>query len=237
MLQRNSFSNRHSRSSKSYDNLEDHYDALNIHNRHGYAKIRPRNKPNQSLDTKNSKSQDMWAYKMDDSIVSPRYLFDHPVYASHSQLDSNPYVLSNLTTRSNCVGMKKKSKSHKIGPRTLNPKLVNPYSKVPIKFSDNFKCSEKAYKNSEYLSVDMNESKIMLVPDHFAEAVNLNNSKIDMMSSPNKKSLSLSHSSAICDQSNDIVNRRDLPIEEDPYCHDNYVDVTSDSPDEEQSIH
>ena len=100
-LQRTSFgNNRLSRTSQSYDDLEDHYAALNItqSSRHGYAKIRPRNRP--SLDTPTSKSQDMWAYKMDDSIVSPKYLFDHPVYASHSQLDAVPFLNKNLTSRS-----------------------------------------------------------------------------------------------------------------------------------------
>lgn len=241
MLQRTTFGNRHSRSSQSYDDLEDHYDALNIHNRHGYAKIRPRNRPNQSLDATNSKSQDMWAYKMDDSIVSPKYLFDHPVYASHTQLDSNPYLLKNLTTRSNGTGIKKKSKSHKIAPRTLNPKLVNPYSKVPIKISDHYKSSEQAYKNPENSSTDMYPSKLMLMPEQVAKPANLNNSKIDSMSSPNQESFSLSHSSSGCEQNNldnyhNSVNTSDLPIDEDPYSNDDYVDMTSDSPDDDQSI-
>jgi len=238
MQQRTSFSNRYSRSSQSYDDLEDHYDALNIQTRHGYAKIRPRNRPNQSLDASNSKSQDMWAYKMDDSIVSPKYLFDHPVYASHSQLDSNPYGIKNLTTRSNGAGMKKKSKCHKIGPKTLNPKLVNPYSKVPIKISNHYKSSEQEDKSSENSSPDTYQSKMMLMPEHIVKPANLNNSKVEVMPSSNQESFSLSYSSSGCEQSNhdNTVNTSDLPIDEDPYSNDDYVDITSDSPDDDQSI-
>ena len=53
-------SNRRSRASQSYDDLEDHYAALIIgkSSRHGYAKIRPRNRP--MMDPSHtSKSQDI----------------------------------------------------------------------------------------------------------------------------------------------------------------------------------
>ena len=61
------------------------------------------------------------------------------------------------------------------------------------------------------------------------------------MSSPNQESFSLSHSSSGCEQSNfdnyhNSVNTSDLPIDEDPYSNDDYVDMTSDSPDDDQSI-
>ena len=61
MQHRTSFvSNRRSRASQSYDDLEDHYAALNIgqSSRHGYAKIRPRNRPMMDP-TQTSKSQDI----------------------------------------------------------------------------------------------------------------------------------------------------------------------------------
>ena len=53
-------SNRRSRASQSYDDLEDHYAALNIgkSSRHGYAKIRPRNRPMMDP-SQTSKSQDI----------------------------------------------------------------------------------------------------------------------------------------------------------------------------------
>ena len=61
------------------------------------------------------------------------------------------------------------------------------------------------------------------------------------MSSPNQESFSLSHSSSGCEQSNldnyhNSVNTSDLPIDEDPYSNEDYVDMTSDSPDDDQSI-
>jgi len=229
LLPRNTFSNRHSRASQSYDALEDHYDGLNIQDRHGYAKIRPRQKPNQSLDATNSKSQDMWAYRPNDSIVSPKYLFDHPVYASHSQLDSNPY----LTTRSSGTGIKKKTKSHKIGPRTLNPKLIDPYSKVPIQIKDH-------YQTSENSPPSLYPSKANRMSEELNKSVNPYDSKMDMMSSPNQESFSLSHSSSGCEQmilaSYNNTNNSDLPIDDDIYSNDDYVDIRSDSPDDEQSI-
>ena len=72
-----------------------------------------------------SASCDMWALKPDDSIVSPNFLFQHPVYSSQLPARGSPRSAGNTA--------KKRSKYHKIGPRTLNPRLVNPYSKVPIK--------------------------------------------------------------------------------------------------------
>ena len=239
MLQRTSFGNRHSRSSQSYDDLEDHYAALNINSRHGYAKIRPRNRPNppleQSLGSNVSASQDMWAYKMDDSIVSPKYLFDHPVYASHSQLDTNPYLLRNLTTRSNGTGIKgKKSTSHKIGPKTMNPKFVNPYSKVPIKISDSFNCSSDLRHESSEAEPGFYPAarNLFLPPEQIVTSVNLNNSQFGMTdnSSPNQESFSVSHSMSHSSSSGTgDRSSGELQDEQEPgYSHD-YVDLPSDS--------
>ena len=78
----------------------------------------------------------------------------------------------------------------------------------------------------------------MLMPEHVVKPANLNNSKVDVMSSSNQESFSLSYSSSGCEQSNhdNTVNTSDLPIDEDPYSNDDYVDITSDSPDDDQSI-
>ena len=224
MMQRTAFQNRHSRSSQSYDDLEDHYDALNMHKRHGYAKIRPRTRPNLEGSVV-SKSQDMWAYKMDDSIVSPKYLFDHPVYASHSQLDSTPYPPKNLTTRSQGGhgSGKKKSKSHKIGPRTLNPKLVNPYSKVPIQHVDPTPPQHFP-------------SRLVLVPDSTSttQTTTLNvsiSSGSNSNGSPVESGYGLSHSSSGAEQTSPATG-----CEEELYSNDDYVDIASDSPDDEQSV-
>ena len=166
----------------------------------------------------------MWAYNIEDSFVSPKYLFDHPVYASHSQLDSNMYVRKNFTTRSHGAGMKKKSKGHKIGPRTLNPKLVNPYSKVPIKISDHYESSEQTFTDPENSSPDTSQSKNMLMPKQVKKF------------SPKHESLSYSSSGCEPSNINSIVNTSDLQLDESPYSNDDYVDITSDSPDDEQSI-
>lgn len=225
MMQRTAFQNRHSRSSQSYDDLEDHYDALNMHKRHGYAKIRPRTRPNLEGSVV-SKSQDMWAYKMDDSIVSPKYLFDHPVYASHSQLDSTPYPPKNLTTRSQGGhgSGKKKSKSHKIGPRTLNPKLVNPYSKVPIQHVDPTPPQHFP-------------SRLVLVPDSTSttQTTTLNvsiSSGSNSNGSPVESGYGLSHSSSGAEQTSPATGCEESEL----YSNDDYVDIASDSPDDEQSV-
>ena len=206
LLMRSSFA-RAGRSSKSYDDLEDHYAPLNISSSvHGYAKIRPRTRP--SLESQQtSKSQDMWAIKMDDSIVSPKYLFDHPVYASHDELDVHPYSMKNMTSRSmNTAGLKKKCKNYKIAPNTINPKFVNPYSKVPLKISDH----------------------------HAAPQIS--------SESPSSRNInfSFSESSASCEQQQ-LRNSLMFPteeLEEDTYySHDDYVEMASDSPEEdEQSL-
>ena len=230
MMQRTAFQNRHSRSSQSYDDLEDHYDALNMHKRHGYAKIRPRTRPNLEGSVV-SKSQDMWAYKMDDSIVSPKYLFDHPVYASHSQLDSTGYpVPKNLTTRSQGGqggSGKKKSKSHKIGPRTLNPKLVNPYSKVPIQHIVDPITPPQRFP-----------SRLILVPDSTSttQTTTLNvsiSSSSNSNGSPVESGYGLSHSSSGAEQTSPKTRCEE---EEEVYSNDDYVDIASDSPDDEQSV-
>ena len=226
-MQRTAFQNRHSRSSQSYDDLEDHYDALN--NRHGYAKIRPRNRPSMD-ESVVSKSQDMWAYKMDDSIVSPKYLFDHPVYASHSQLDASLFQPKNLTTRSQggLGSNKKKNKSHKIGPRTLNPKLVNPYSKVPIKHMDHYAADQSPQSH-------LLPTRIVLLPDTTSQQTTTLNTSVSSgsNSSPGESGYGLSHSSSGAEQ----MMLQEGVEEEELYSNDDYVDITSDSPDEDvQSI-
>ena len=205
------------RSSKSYDDLEDHYAPLNISSSiHGYAKIRPRTRP--SLESQQtSKSQDMWAIKMDDSIVSPKYLFDHPVYASHDELDVQPYCVKPLTSRSmNTAGLKKKCKNYKIAPNTINPKFVNPYSKVPIKITE-----------------PSSAAQLLLMSSDSPSSRNIN-------FSPSQDLFSFSQSSASCEQQQ-LRNSVMFPsedLEEDTYySHDDYVEMASDSPEEdEQSL-
>ena len=205
MLIRSSFgrTGHVARASKSYDDLEehqDHYAALNMSSSvHGYAKIRPRNRQSQS--------QDMWAIKMDDSIVSPKYLFDHPVYASHDELDVHPYSVKNMTSRSmNTTGLKKKCKNYKIAPNTINPKFVNPYSKVPLKISDHLAAPQMSSESPSSRNINF----------------------------------SFSESSASCEQQQ-LRNSLMFPteeLEEDTYySHDDYVEMASDSPEEdEQSL-
>ena len=211
MLIRSSFgrTGHVARASKSYDDLEDHQDhyaALNMSSSvHGYAKIRPRNRQSQS--------QDMWAIKMEDSIVSPKYLFDHPVYASHDELDVQPYSVKNLTSRSmNTAGLKKKCKNYKIAPNTINPKFVHPYSKVPIKIGDH---------PAPQMSSESQSSR------------NINFSQ---------ELFSFSQSSTSCEQQQ-VRNSLMFPLpteeqEDDTYySHDDYVEMASDSPEEdEQSL-
>ena len=104
--------------------------------RHGYAQIRPRTRPKMEGSAVTI-SQDMWAYRMNDIIASSNYRFDPLVYGSHCQIDVRANQPKNLTTRSQGgLGSNKKRKNQKIKPLTLNPKLVNPYSKVPIKHLD-----------------------------------------------------------------------------------------------------
>lgn len=230
MIQRTTFQNRQSRSSQSYDDLEDHYSALNHHNRHGYAKIRPRNRPNMEGGAC-SKSQDMWAYKMDDSIVSPKYLFDHPIYASHSQLDSSQYQPKcQLTTRSQGgFGTKKKNNSHKIVPRNLTVKPINQYSKVPIK------------QNPDHYSIDQNHmpifpSRLVLMPDQKDTTLNMSSISSGSNSSPGESGYGLSHSSSGAEQITVEMAMAGDEEEDEMYSNDDYVDITSDSPDDEQSV-
>jgi len=231
MMQRSTFQNRHSRSSQSYDDLEDHYSSINQHNRHGYAKIRPRNRPNLE-GTVCSKSQDMWAYKMDDSIVSPKYLFDHPVYASHSQLDSSHYQpKSQLTTRSQGgLGTKKKNKSRQIVPRTLTPRPINPYSKVPI----------KQQQHTDHSPLPVFPSRLVLMSDQTQQpntTLNMSSISSGSNSSPGESGYGLSHSSSGAEQVTvELAMGGEEEEEEEVYSNDDYVDITSDSPDDEQSV-
>ena len=178
LLSRSNFG-RSGRTSKSYDDLEDHYAALNVSSS-GYAKIRPRKRPSQS--------QDMWAIKMEDSIVSPKYLFDHPVYASHSQLDS---------------GSRKKNKNYRIAPNTLNTRFVSPYSKVPVKISDT---------QTNTNNFNFNPSQDFF---SFGQAV----SSAEPQAARGSRVFSPEE------------------MEDDTYSNDDYVDMASDTPEEdEQSL-
>ena len=224
---------RHSRTSQSYDDLErdtdDHYAALNItrSSRHGYAKIRPRN---QAHNSHTSKSQDMWAWKMDESgssIVSPKYLFDHPVYASHSQLDAVPFLNKNLTSRSNNSAFTGSRKvAPKIGPKTLNPKIVNPYSKVPIKLTT----SDYAPPSSNFIPpppLMTGNVSCGSIPS-FQLSESFHSSHSSSQGSSDKHNISTFLSSTLKD---------DQDFDVDVYSHEDYVDMTSDDDnDEEQSI-
>ena len=214
MLIRSSFgrTGHVARASKSYDDLEehqDHYAALNMSSSvHGYAKIRPRNRQSQS--------QDMWAIKMEDSIVSPKYLFDHPVYASHGELDLGPYTRTSNTAT---AGLKKKCKNYRIAPNTINSKFVSPYSKVPIKISDHV-----------HTTTSTTSPPQLLLRSEAASSRNMN-------FSPSQELLSFSQSSCEPHQvrGSRLVSPEDL--EDDTYSNDDYVDMASDTPEEdEQSL-
>merc|ERR1712037_734219 len=133
----------------------------------------------------------------------------------------------NLTTRSqggHGSSGKKKSKSHKIGPRTLNPKLVNPYSKVPIQHVDPTPPQHFP-------------SRLVLVPDSTSttQTTTLNvsfSSGSNSNGSPVESGYGLSHSSSSAEQTSPAVTG----CEEELYSNDDYVDIASDSPDDEQSV-
>jgi hypothetical protein len=174
----------------------------------------------------------MWAYKIDDSIVSPKYLFDHPVYASHSQLDPGPYQPKNLTTRSQGgLSNKKKSKAHKIGPRTMNPKLVNPYSKVPIAHMDHYTAPPKPSPQPAL------PTRLVLMPDPAApgQTTTLNTSiSSGSHGSPGESGYGPSTSSSGAEQATTPPGGEEE--EEELYSNDDYVDIASDSQDDEQSV-
>ena len=110
-------------------------------------------------------------------------------------------------------------KTQKIGPKTLNPKFVNPYSKVPIRLSSN----------------EMTKKTEMIPPPmqllHEDQARNLH------MHSGNN-----STGSSGSDQNGGDFKFRNSAIvsgeyDEDIYSNEDYVDMTSDDPeDDEQSV-
>merc|ERR1712192_233044 len=130
------------------------------------------------------------------------------------------------------MGSKKKSKSHKIGPRTLNPKLVNPYSKVPIQHLVDPKTPPQHFP-----------SRLVLVPDNSTsttqKTTTLNvsiSSGSNSNGSPVESGYGLSHSSSGAEQTSSPATIG-CEEEDELYCsNDDYVDIASDSPDDEQSV-
>lgn len=110
-------------------------------------------------------------------------------------------------------------KTQKIGPKTLNPKFVNPYSKVPIRLSSN-----EMTKKTEMIPPPM---RLL----HEDQARNLH------MQSGNN-----STGSSGSDQNGGDFKFRNSAIvsgeyDEDIYSNEDYVDMTSDDPeDDEQSV-
>ena len=228
-MERPSF-HKDARSSKSYDDLENHYDSFNIHTSNGYAKIGPRNRQIYLPDAENGKSQDMLAYKPSDSIVSPQFLFDHPVYASHSQFDSNPYLSHYQATRIKNTNMRKKVKYQKIVPKTSTMRLVDPYSKVPIKFRDNH--NEHEPENSENCVPASYQSNVMLMSEQVAKPASHNYAKVDKTSSHKQKSFNRSSSESrhiYVESQHNSSNISDIKINDDTNSTNDYADISSDS--------
>ena len=189
--------------------------------RHGYAQIRPRTRPKMEGSAVTI-SQDMWAYRMNDIIASSNYRFDPLVYGSHCQIDVRANQPKNLTTRSQGrLGSRKKRKNQIIGPRTLNSKLVNSNSKVPIKHLDQI----PPYHFP---------SRLVLISDSLPQQTTTLNTSISSGSndSPGESGYGLSNSSSGAEQ---LVMSPGYE-EDDLFSNDDYVDITSDSHDDDQSV-
>lgn len=194
---------------------------------------------------------------MDDSIVSPKYLFDHPVYSSHSGLDAVPTFLTSRSASTAVTAASNKNKkngSGRVGPKTLNPKFCNPYSKVPIKLSTG---DMNNYNNKSGYDVANGNGvfppPMMLLPDQgssYEDSYDHNNSmttsKYDPVMQKNsgqtQESFNSFNSSNHEQQASSIFRNSSLMMsggdyEDDTYSHDDYIDVTSDDhDDEEQSV-
>ena len=184
---------------------------------------------------------------MDDSIVSPKYLFDHPVYSSHSGLDAVPAFLTSRSANT-ANKSKKSSSSGRVGPKTLQPKFVcSPYSQVPVKLStgDGNNFSSSAYDGANGVF----PPPMMLLPDqasNYDHNSSMNNSKYDLNpvinSSQTQDSFNSFTSSNHEQQKPGMFRNSSLMMsggdyEDDTYSNDDYIEVTSDDPDDEdQSV-
>ena len=185
---------------------------------------------------------------MDDSIVSPKYLFDHPVYSSHSGLDAVPAFLTSRsanTAASASANKNKKNGSGRVAPKTINPKFVcSPYSQAPIKLSsgevNNYNKSYEAASGGVFpppmmLMTDQAQGSVMANYDHNNS---LSNSKYDAVTQMNSSQTQDSFNSSSHEQQPSMFRNSSLMMsgdyEDDTYSNDDYIDVTSDDPDEEE---
>ena len=117
--------------------------------------------------------------------------------------------------------MPAKKKTQKIGPKTLNPKFVNPYSKVPIRLSSNEMTNAK---------------KTEMIPPPM-RLLHEDQSRNNHMHSGNNSTTSSGsdHNGANIKFRNSTLVSGDY--DEDIYSNEDYVDMTSDDPeDDEQSV-
>ena len=185
---------------------------------------------------------------MDDSIVSPKYLFDHPVYSSHSGLDAVPAFLTSRSANNAASANKnKKNGSGRVGPKTINPKFVcSPYSQAPIKLStgevNNYNKSYEAASSGVFpppmmLLTDQAQGSVMANYDHNNS---MSNSKYDLnpVTQMNSSQTQDSFNSSSHEQQPSMFRNSSLMMsgdyEDDTYSNDDYIDVTSDDPDEEE---
>ena len=117
--------------------------------------------------------------------------------------------------------MPAKKKSQKIGPKTLNPKFVNPYSKVPIRLSSNEMTNGK--------KTEMIPPPMRLLHEEQPRNLQLhsgNNSTTSSGSDHNGGDFKFRNSAVVSGD-----------YDEDVYSNEDYVDMTSDDPeDDEQSV-
>ena len=188
---------------------------------------------------------------MDDSIVSPKYLFDHPVYSSHSGLDAVPAFLTSRSANtaasaSASANKNKKNGSGRVGPKTLNPKFVcSPYSQAPIKLSSgevnnynkSYEAASGVFPPPMVLLTDQGQGSVMSNYDHNNS---MNNSKYDLnpVTQMNSSQTQESFNSSNHEQQPNMFRNSSLMMsgdyEDDTYSNADYIDVTSDDPDEEE---
>ena len=179
---------------------------------------------------------------MDDSIVSPKYLFDHPVYSSHSGLDAVPAFLTSRsanTAASASASKNKKNGSGRVGPKTLNPKFVcSPYSQAPIKLSTG---EVNTYNKSYEAASGVFPPPMVLLTDQAQGSVISNydhNNSMNPVTQMNSSQTQDSFNSSNHEQQPSMFRNSSLMMsgdyEDDTYSNDDYIDVTSDDPDEEE---
>ena len=195
---------------------------------------------------------------MDDSIVSPKYLFDHPAYSSHSGLDAVPAFLTSRSANTAASANKnKKTGSGRVAPKTLNPKYVcSPYSQAPVRLgSGDVSQYNKSGLEASGGGGGVFPPPMMLLPDQSQSSVmsgydgnydhnnSMNNSKYDMnpVMQINSSQTQESFNSSNHEQQPNMFRNSSLMMsgdyEDDTYSNDDYIDVTSDDPDdEEQSV-